>query len=375
MRRPRTGRTSVTPPQRFWRGHGRGLVVGTGMHTQVGRIARMLHAQQAPPTPLQQKLAVTGRVLGIGALALCACIFLLGLLEGVKPLEMFLTAVSLAVAAIPEGLPTVVTVVLAAGMRRMANRRAIVRRMMAVETLGSASVICSDKTGTLTENRMTVAELRGRAGPLQPHSAQGRYLLEMAALCTNCTVENGRIFGEPTEAALCAAVPDKGALSRQFPRVREIPFSSARKRMTVVVQLPNGRFRVIVKGAPEVLSPFCAGGCAPEQNREMARKALRVLAVAVKETASVKGQTAAQLEQGLTFLGLVGLSDPPRPQVKGGGRALQEGRHPPGDDYGRPRRYRGRRCAGSRHPRREREGLIRPRAGSHAAEDAVRAYL
>lgn len=298
-------------------GHGRGLVVGTGMHTQVGRIARMLHAQQAPPTPLQQKLAVTGRVLGIGALALCACIFLLGLLEGVKPLEMFLTAVSLAVAAIPEGLPTVVTVVLAAGMRRMANRRAIVRRMMAVETLGSASVICSDKTGTLTENRMTVAELRGRAGPLQPHSAQGRYLLKMAALCTNCTVENGRIFGEPTEAALCAAVPDKGALSRQFPRVREIPFSSARKRMTVVVQLPNGRFRVIVKGAPEVLSPFCAGGCAPEQNREMARKALRVLAVAVKETASVKGQTAAQLEQGLTFLGLVGLSDPPRPQVKG----------------------------------------------------------
>lgn len=297
-------------------GHGRGLVVGTGMHTQVGHIAHLLTGQDAPQTPLQKKLAVAGRVLGIGALALCACIFVLGLVQGMPPLDMFLTSISLAVAAIPEGLPAVVTIVLAAGMRRMAGRRAIVRHMMAVETLGSASVICSDKTGTLTRNHMAVAQLRHSGGVLAQNSDRGRTLLSYAALCTNCTVDGGHVFGEPTETALCEAVPDKSALDHQFPRVREVPFTSARKRMAVVVRLPGGGCRVIVKGAPDVLGPLCAGGCAPRQNHQMAEKALRVLAVAVKEIASPAGMTDAQLESGLHFVGLVGLSDPPRPEAK-----------------------------------------------------------
>lgn len=298
-------------------GHGQGIVVATGMQTQVGHIARMLTMQESPQTPLQKKLEVTGKVLGTGALLLCAVIFVMGLVQGTPPLEMFLTAVSLAVAAIPEGLPAVVTIVLAVGMRRMAERRAIVRHMMAVETLGSASVICTDKTGTLTQNRMTVTELRGTVGKLGAHTSARQQLLEDAALCTNCTMDGARVLGEATETALCEAAGNKDMLDRQFPRVREVPFSSARKRMTVVVRLPGGRLRVITKGAPDILGPFCRGGCAPRQNHEMAARALRVLAVAKKEISSLEGVSDRSLESGLQFVGLIGLSDPPRPEVRG----------------------------------------------------------
>ena len=300
-------------------GHGRGLVVAAGMETQVGRIAHMIGSQSSPQTPLQRKLTQTGRVLGTGALVICLLIFIMGLIQHIEPLEMFLIAISLAVAAIPEGLPAVVTVTLAVGVRRMAAKRAIVRRMPAVETLGSASVICSDKTGTLTQNRMTVVELAGPNGKLPMDSAEGRRLLELAALCTNCTEVGGKVRGDPTEAALVrAAGADRAALERRLPRVRELPFSSERKRMTTVHRLPGGRFRAVSKGAPDVLARHCAPGAvltdALRRNGEMASRALRVLGVAFRDFDRLPG-SAEEIERDLTFVGLIGMIDPPRPEA------------------------------------------------------------
>ena len=301
-------------------GHGRGLVVATGMETQVGRIAHMIGSQSAPQTPLQRKLAQTGRVLGTGALVICLVIFIMGLIQRIQPLEMFLIAISLAVAAIPEGLPAVVTVTLAVGVRRMAAKRAIVRRLPAVETLGSASVICSDKTGTLTQNRMTVVELAGPDGRLPMDSREGRRLLELASLCTNCAEVGGVLRGDPTEAALVrAAGADRTALERRFPRVREIPFSSERKRMTTVHRLPDGRFRAVSKGAPDVLARYCAPGAAVSSalrcNGEMASRALRVLGVAFRDFDRLP-RDAEEIERGLNFVGLIGMIDPPRPEAE-----------------------------------------------------------
>ena len=299
-------------------GHGSGLVVETGMRTQVGRIARMIGSQSAPQTPLQQKLAQVGRTLGIGALAICFVIFIMGLFQRVDPLEMFLIAVSLAVAAIPEGLPAVVTITLAVGVRRMAAKRAIVRRMPAVETLGSASVICSDKTGTLTQNRMTVVELRGPDGVIAPDSPEGRRLLRMAALCTNCEIAGGKVAGDPTEAAIVAAA-SPGALEadrRRYPRAMEIPFSSARKRMTTVHRMPGGGYRAVMKGAPDFLFGRCVSGGAARQNEIMASSALRVLGVAYRDFGSLPADRGA-LETGMTFCGLIGMTDPPRPEARG----------------------------------------------------------
>ena len=299
-------------------GHGSGLVVETGMRTQVGRIARMIGSQAAPQTPLQQRLARVGRTLGIGALAICFVIFIMGLFQRVDPLEMFLIAVSLAVAAIPEGLPAVVTITLAAGVRRMAAKRAIVRRLPAVETLGSASVICSDKTGTLTQNRMTVVELRTAGGVLAPDSPEGRRLLRMAALCTNCEVSGGKVAGDPTEAAIVRAV-SPGTLEadrRRYPRVLELPFSSARKRMTTVHRLPGGGYRAVTKGAPDFLFARCASGGAARQNEAMASAALRVLGVAYRDFGTIP-RDHEELETGMTFCGLIGMADPPRPEARG----------------------------------------------------------
>ena len=295
-------------------GHGRGLVVATGMKTQVGRIAHLIGSQTAPQTPLQKKLAQTGKVLGTGALVICLVIFIMGLVQRIPPLEMFLIAISLAVAAIPEGLPAVVTVTLAVGIRRMAAKRAIVRRLPAVETLGSASVICSDKTGTLTQNRMTVVELCGPSGTIPMESAQGRRLLELAALCTNCTRRGREILGDPTEAALVrAAGADSAVLERRFPRVLEIPFSSERKMMTTVHRLPDGRYRAVSKGAPDVLARHCTSNAAAE-NEKMASRALRVLGVARRDFDRLP-RRREEIESGLTFCGLVGMIDPPRPEA------------------------------------------------------------
>lgn len=296
-------------------GHGAGVVTATGMDTQVGKIAHMITNQSAPQTPLQHKLAQTGRWLGIGALVICLVIFIMGLFQHVQPLEMFLIAISLAVAAIPEGLPAVVTIVLAIGVRRMAAKRGIVRRMPAVETLGSASVICSDKTGTLTQNRMTVVELRGSGGTIPLHSPQGDYLLNLASLCCNCTVSGGTIHGDPTETAIvAAAATDKKRLDEQYPRVREIPFSSERKMMTTLHRLGGGRYRIITKGAPDILFTHCTGG-SPRQNEEMASRALRVIGVAYRDIDFLPDEEE-DIERGLTFCGLIGMIDPPRPQVK-----------------------------------------------------------
>mgnify|MGYP001622981431 FL=1 len=306
-----------------------GVVVATGMQTQMGRIAGMIAHEEAPQTPLQKKLARTGKVLGLAALGICALIFALGLFQSIEPLEMFMISVSLAVAAIPEGLPAVVTIVLAMGVRRMAARRAIVRRLPAVETLGSASVICSDKTGTLTQNRMTVTKLGDGSAFLPFSGKQAQELLELASLCTNCRTEEGRVIGEPTEAALCTAcqVP-KEALEARWPREGEIPFSSARKRMATFHRRPGGGYRVIVKGAPDLLVERCsrlrtAAGEFPltpawreklrRMNESMAGEALRVLGVAFRDTDTLpKGEEA---ETGLTFCGLVGMMDPPRPEA------------------------------------------------------------
>lgn len=296
-------------------GHGEGLVTATGMRTQVGKIAHMITSQEAPQTPLQRRLAQTGRWLGIGALAICLVIFIMGLFQKIPPIEMFLISISLAVAAIPEGLPAVVTIVLAIGVRRMAAKRGIVRRMPAVETLGSASVICSDKTGTLTQNRMTVVEVRGGSGKLALSSGEAQRILNLASLCSNCTESGGTVRGDPTETAIVrACMEKKGALDAKYPRVLEIPFSSERKMMTTVHRLENGKYRIITKGAPDFLFRRCTGG-APVQNEEMAARALRVIGVAYRDVDALPGKDGV-LEENLHFCGLIGMIDPPRPQVK-----------------------------------------------------------
>ncbi|WP_306569143.1 calcium-translocating P-type ATPase, PMCA-type [Faecalispora jeddahensis] len=311
-------------------GRGVGVAVATGMETQVGKIAHMIHSEEAPQTPLQKRLAHTGKVLGIGALAICAVIFIMGLIQSVEPLDMFMISISLAVAAIPEGLPAVVTIVLAMGVRRMANCRAIVRRMPAVETLGSASVICSDKTGTLTQNKMTVVEVAGYDGVLTKQDTQARRILELAALCNNCTVSGDKIQGDPTEAALLAASPvPKDQLERRMPRVREIPFQSARKMMTTVHRLDNQQYRIITKGAPDLLMERCTtcqGGSftAPmdqqvrrelqRRNEQMASRALRVLGVAYRDVKQLPPEN--EWEKDLVFCGFIGMIDPPRPEAE-----------------------------------------------------------
>ncbi len=315
-------------------GHATGVVIATGMHTQMGRVAGMIDQEEAPETPLQKKLARTGKVLGLAALAICALIFVLGLFQQVEPLEMFMISVSLAVAAIPEGLPAVVTIVLAMGVRRMAAQKAIVRRLPAVETLGSASVICSDKTGTLTCNRMTVTKVSDGHRELDLKGEQAQEMLGLATLCTNCRMEGKKVLGEPTEGALVMACREsKSKLEERFPRVGEIPFSSSRKRMATIHRLGHGGFRVIVKGAPDLLVKRCSslrvpGGSQPmessaraeilRENERMAGEALRVLGVAYRDVEQLPENRESwdSLEKNLVFCGLVGMMDPPRPEAK-----------------------------------------------------------
>ena len=313
-------------------GAGAGVVAATGMDTAVGKIAGMIAREEAPQTPLQERLKETGKLLGLGVLAVCGVIFLLGLLQHRDPLEMFLMAVSLGVAAIPEGLTAVVTIVLAMGVSRLAKQRAIVRHMPAVETLGSTGVICSDKTGTLTQNRMTAVAFSGSRGRGSLDSREAQFALELATLCSNAEAgERGEILGDPTEAAfLRACREEKADLERLAPRVGEIPFSSQRKRMTTVHSLGQGRYRVISKGAPDVLLARCTS-CLGEQgpvplgpgrraqilgeNSALAGEALRVLAVAYRDREDLPREDR-DLENGLVFAGLIGLEDPPRPGVK-----------------------------------------------------------
>ncbi|MGI5884950.1 MAG: cation-translocating P-type ATPase [Candidatus Spyradocola sp.] len=308
------------------------VVTNTGMNTEMGKIANLLNSSEDGQTPLQQKLANMGKYLGIVALAACAVIFVLGLFDGIPVMEIFMTAVSLAVSAIPEGLPAIVTIVLAIGVQRMVRKNAIIRRLPAVETLGSASVICSDKTGTLTQNRMTLTHAyvdgeRGQEEISDHNSAPVRRLLQYAALCCDGSVdftsEGEKHMGDPTETAIIVAAHkngmEKDALNAQFPRLAELPFDSDRKLMTTVNRI-DGRIVVIVKGAVDVMESLCVAGDlqkARQVNDEMSRQALRVLAVGYKVLdAEPKDVTSAALENGLTFLGLVGMIDPPRPEAR-----------------------------------------------------------
>lgn len=306
------------------------VVTATGMQTEMGKIAGLLSGEAETQTPLQKKLASLGKSLGFVALGACAIIFVVGLLNGIDVLEIFMTAVSLAVSAIPEGLPAIVTIVLSIGVQRMVKKNAIIRRLPAVETLGSASVICSDKTGTLTQNRMTLqkAYLDGAAAVIDSGDAAARTLVRTAALCCDGAVTfepDGTVthIGDPTETAIVFAAHQfgdiKDALQAGFPRVAELPFDSDRKRMSVVVE-HDGRRLAIVKGAFDGIAPLCAAGDterARQVNDEMSRSALRVLAVAVREIGELPEPLEPEtLETGLTFLGLVGMIDPPREEAR-----------------------------------------------------------
>lgn len=313
-------------------GHATAVVTATGMDSEMGRIAGLLSGEAEVQTPLQKKLARLGQYLGILALAACAVIFVVGILDGIPVMEIFMTAVSLAVSAIPEGLPAIVTIVLSIGVQRMVKRNAIVRRLPAVETLGGTSVICSDKTGTLTQNRMTLthAYVDGK-GELDTIDAENSpevlRLLRFGALCCDGSVIfNGtqeQHIGDPTETAIVLAAHRSGMpkdeLNRAYPRVAELPFDSDRKRMTTVNRM-EGTYVVIVKGAFDSLAPLCIAGdlqAASAMNDQMSREALRVLALAYREMDSIpEHPTIDELERGLTFMGLVGMIDPPRSEAR-----------------------------------------------------------
>ncbi len=306
-------------------------VVATGMRSEMGHIATMLDGEQDDDTPLQQKMTQLSKTLGFLALGICVIIFIIGLIFSMDLMEMFMTAVSLAVAAIPEGLPAIVTIVLALGVQRLVKKQAIIRRLPAVETLGSASVICSDKTGTLTQNRMTLrrAYVGGNMISLDGDTPGGSLaqLLRLAGLCTDASIseEDGRevAVGDPTEIAILSYLRRVGmpkeSLLLDSPLVDEIPFDSDRKRMTTIHQA-NGQVIVVVKGAPEMVFARCTHGHIEETaaaNTAMGKDALRVLAVAYKLLDTIPfNSTADELECDLTLAGLVGMIDPPRAEVK-----------------------------------------------------------
>ncbi|MCK4977436.1 MAG: HAD-IC family P-type ATPase, partial [Anaerolineales bacterium] len=371
-------------------GRGRGIVVATGMRTEIGMIAEMLQSVQQEPTPLQRRLDQLGRSLGWAALAVCGLVFLAGWLQGLAPLDMFIIAVSLAIAAVPEGLPAVVTISLALGMREMIKRNALIRRLSSVETLGSATVICSDKTGTLTQNEMTATAMwvNGQSFEITTngYSPQGEFLVDgepinpvdyqaalttlwIAALNNDADLEVSgasdmkqtyRMVGDPTEGALIVASAKAGARARAlnlaYPRVQEVPFDSERKRMTTVHVLHDPRtedlspfadedpkdrdYVITVKGAPDVVLDLCTHYQRMDDyaipldeaqrerilsaNDQMTEDALRVLAMAYRVVPEMPDEiTPENLEYDLTFVGLVGMIDPPRSEVP---PALETGR-------------------------------------------------
>lgn len=308
------------------------VVTATGMNTEMGKIANLLSDENDTQTPLQKKLAQLGKYLGVLALAACTIIFIVGLMNGIPVLEIFMTAVSLAVSAIPEGLPAIVTIVLSIGVQRMVKKNALIRRLPAVETLGSASVICSDKTGTLTQNRMTLvkAYVDGFEKP-EDISTQNtvpvRQLLCYGTLCSDGSVvfhgTEEQHIGDPTETSIVLAAHKNGMpkedLLDHYPRLAELPFDSDRKLMTSINRI-DGKNIVIVKGAFDMMLPRCIKGdmqTAKRLTEEMSEEALRVLAIGYKEIDTIPEiLTSEEIENGLTFMGLVGMIDPPRPEAK-----------------------------------------------------------
>lgn len=319
-------------------GHARGLVVATGMHTELGKIAALIETSSEPKTPLQKRLAIFSKRLGLVIFAICIVIFVVGLMRGEEAALMFLTAVSLAVAAIPEALPTVISIALALGARKMARHHALVRRLAAVETLGSVTYICSDKTGTLTQNKMQVTEMfaDGITHNAWQRQAQLPWPNLLAALALSNDAErseSGNLIGDPTEIALYQAAAsagiDKQNLLQSAPRILELPFDSQRKCMTTFhADGDNGNLIAYTKGAPESVLPHCSRALTRSgvsvldragilaQAEQMAARGLRVLAFAQRTwTQAPTHLRSADVEAELTFLALVGLMDPPRPEA------------------------------------------------------------
>ena len=308
------------------------IVTATGMNTEMGKIANLLDNEEESETPLQKKLADLGKYLGFVALGACAIIFIVGLVNKLDPMDLFMTAVSLAVSAIPEGLPAIVTIVLSIGVQRMVKKNALIRRLPAVETLGSASIICSDKTGTLTQNRMTLtkAYIDGELDTediTDNNSSEVKKLLLYGALCCDGSVTfkdgNEEHIGDPTETSIVYAAHKNGMpkdeINARYKRVASLPFDSDRKLMSTINEM-DGRYIVIVKGAFDMMAERCIKGdiaSAREFTNKMSSDALRVLAVGYKFIDEIPTKlTSEELENNLNFMGLVGMIDPPRPEVK-----------------------------------------------------------
>lgn len=317
-------------------GRGSGLVVGTGMETELGKIASMLQDESEVKTPLQKRLAAFGKNLAIIILVICAIVFMVGLLRGEQALLMLLTAISLAVAAIPEALPAVITISLALGAKKMVRKNALIRKLPAVETLGSVTYICSDKTGTLTYNRMTVEEFYADNRIVAARDPKVRDLDELMtglALNNDSREKNGGFIGDPTEVALYVSARDNGykreAAEETFPRVGEIPFDSDRKAMTTIHRHPDGHFISYTKGAPDMLlekagAILVDGKAEPvvkdrvlAANDDMAKRGLRVLCIGKREwDCFPESLSVDTVEDRLIILGLVGMMDPPRDEAK-----------------------------------------------------------
>ena len=319
-------------------GHAEAIVTDIAMNTSVGKIAKMIITDEAPETPIQKKLAEVGRILGIACLIICLVIFVIGIFKKIPPIEMFMTSVGLAVAAIPEGLPAIVTIMLSIGVTKMAKKNAIIRKLPAVETLGSSSVICSDKTGTLTQNKMKVVEVQDLHGKVVIEK-EYKFILGLASMCTDSIIEreNGEFIasGEATESAIVNEAlrmkENKEELYEKYPRINDIPFDSERKLMSTIHKLDN-KYRIITKGAPDVLLNKCTKyyynnetnsinenvkRTINRKNENMANNALRVLAVAYKDVDTLPSKIdTSTIENGLTFVGLIGMVDPPREGVK-----------------------------------------------------------
>ena len=310
-------------------GHGKAIVTDIGMKTEVGKIANMMIENKAPETPIQIKLGQVGKILGVACLIICMIIFVIGVVKKIDPIEMFMTSVGLAVAAIPEGLPAIVTIVLSIGVTKMAKKNSIIRKLPAVETLGSSTVICSDKTGTLTQNEMKIVEI---------YAKDNRKAIELGALCTDCLIDvednnKIKIIGEPTEKAIVEKLisigEKKEEIEKNMTRINEIPFDSNRKMMTTIHRIGN-RYRIITKGAPDILLKNCIYNEITgkrldqvekneilKQNTKMANKALRVIAVAYKDVNNVPNKISSEIiEKDLNFIGLLGMIDPPREGVE-----------------------------------------------------------
>lgn len=318
-------------------GHAQAIVTETGMNTKVGKIAKMIITDEAPQTPLQKKLAGIGKSLGIICLIICLTIFIIGLFKGISVSEMFMTSVGLAVAAIPEGLPAVVTIMLSIGVTKMSKNNAIIRKLPAVETLGSSSIICSDKTGTLTQNKMKVTKICNYKEDITNdiHSQNFNFILELGSMCNDCKINGKTVIGEPTESAIVNAGlkygKNKNTLYEQMRRVNEIPFDSERKMMTTIHKI-GSKYRIITKGAPDVIIQKCnyiynngstnymntsTQNNILNANEKMATEALRVIAIAYKDVSSLPNNINSEnIEKDLVFVGLIGMIDPPRAGVK-----------------------------------------------------------